>query len=62
VTCRHFRVGWGRRDHALARKPPLPGASLRSSPLRSGSPTGDWSANILRIGFIKDLTPPRPAH
>ena len=37
-------------------------ASLRSSPLRSGSSTLDWVANIERILVINVLTPPRPEH
>ena len=60
-------LGVGRCDRARPRdRPwetrPLRGASLRSSPLRSGSPPGDWSTPILQIMSIKILTPPHPQH
>ncbi len=51
----------GRTASSIGGDPPLRGASLRSSPLRSRSPSIDGSS-ILRILRINVLTPPRPQH
>ena len=53
------RVGiWIDHRKASVEDPPLRAASLRSSPLRSGSPTLDCLVNIERILLINVLTLP----